>query len=187
MIGAVVVLAAGAARRFGSDKRLFEIDGAPMLRTTVERYAASFDHVYVVIRPDEAAVRALLEPLPVTIVEAADAHLGMAESLKAGCRALPAEIDYAFVGLADMPYVTADTLRLLDRRMQQATVSAIVRPRFAGRPGHPVGFGRDHFAEILAGSGDEGAREVVRRHRSAVIQVDVQDDGVLRDIDVPPT
>jgi len=61
----------------------------------------------------------------------------------------------------------------------------IAAPSFQGQRGHPVGFARRHFAALSALQGDEGARSVVATHANAVTLVEIDDPGVLRDIDTP--
>ncbi|MBT8336600.1 MAG: NTP transferase domain-containing protein, partial [Gemmatimonadetes bacterium] len=51
------------------------------------------------------------------------------------------------------------------------------------RRGNPVAWSRAHFAEILALEGDRGARDLLDRHAAGVIEVPVDDAGVLRDVD----
>ena len=63
----------------------------------------------------------------------------------------------------------------------------IVQPVFADQPGHPVGFSNEFFGEqLLAQSGDVGARRVVAAHPASLELVEVDDRGVIDDIDVPP-
>ncbi|MDI5933163.1 NTP transferase domain-containing protein [Halomonas kalidii] len=84
--------------------------------------------------------------------------------------------------LGDMPDIWLETLHALQR---QATRSDIIRPRYADRPGHPVLFGRDFWPELETLDGDDGAREVIRRHRDRYREHAVEDPGVCRDIDTP--
>ena len=58
-------------------------------------------------------------------------------------------------------------------------------PRHAGQQGHPVIFGRDFWPALGQLAGDEGARAVVRAQRDCCVVVDVEDAGVLRDVDTP--
>jgi molybdenum cofactor cytidylyltransferase len=60
-----------------------------------------------------------------------------------------------------------------------------VIPRYQDRRGHPVLMGQSAFAEILALPSTGQAREVVHRHRPATRYVDVDDAGILADIDTP--
>lgn len=198
MIGAIV-LAAGRARRFGSDKRLHPVNGVPMLARTLGTYRAVFDVVTAVIRPGETEVAELVRGAGCRVVEAPDAHLGQSRSLAAGVAALTASHNSAdraetapstsdpyglIIGLADMPFVAEETLR----RMAEAMIGhpdAIVRPRCGGRAGNPVGFPDRLVPELVRLRGDAGARQLISASKS-VVYVDVDDDGVLVDIDRPP-
>ena len=179
---AAVVLAAGAARRFGSDKRLYMLDGTPMLARTLAVYRTVFADVGVVVRPGEPTVAKLVRAAGCRVVEAADARHGQSRSLSAGVRAME-DFDALVVGLADMPFVQAATLRSL-----VATISAhpehIARPRHDGRPGNPIGFPASYFGALTSITGDIGAREVVAAS-DQVILFDTEDAGVLRDVDYP--
>lgn len=177
------MLAAGSARRFGSDKRLHAIDGVPMLARTLALYRAVFAEVGVVIRPREPAVAALVAAGGGRVIEAADAALGQSRSLAAGVAAMR-DAGGLVIGLADMPFVRHDTLRAIVAAMVQRP-DAVVRPRHAGRPGNPVGFPPAAFAALTRIEGDVGARQVVAAS-DIVHMVDVDDPGVHDDVDRPP-
>ena len=193
MSAGALIIAAGFSRRFGSDKRLYQLDdGEPLLITTLRRYAETFPTVAVVVRSEDSElarlIMRLLAPNPPIIIPTPHANLGMAGSLGDGVRAT-ATWDHLFVALGDMPFVTRDTLRLLRARMIKARRqgrSHIVQPTFRGRPGHPVGFSNEFFGELLALQGDVGARSVVTAHPDELELVAVDDSGVVADLDQPP-
>lgn len=178
-----LILAAGSARRFGSDKRLHPIDGVPMLARTLAVYRCVFPEVGVVIRPDEPAIAGLVEEGAGRVIEAPDAALGQSRSLAAGVQAL-SHAGGLVVGLGDMPFVAEETLRRLARAMH-AQPERIVRPRHDDRAGNPIGFPASTFEVLRRIEGDQGAREIVAA--SDVWFVDVADSGVLKDIDHAPT
>jgi molybdenum cofactor cytidylyltransferase len=193
MTAGAVIVAAGFARRFGSDKRLFELEpGQPMLLRTVETYLAVFSRVAVVLRADDLHLSQLIErtlAVPhLQLITTMAAGRGMAHSLADGVRAVE-HWRYAFIGLGDMPYVQRDTLRTLDAAMaalDDGGAPRIVQPVHEGTPGHPVGFTQALFREIIALTGDTGARPILERYRAQVLQVPVTDPGITRDIDSPP-
>jgi len=188
-----LIIAAGFSRRFGSDKRLFKLKSDdPLLIASVRPYRAAFANVAVVVRSSDTELTQLLarhfgRHAPI-VVPTGEAHRGMAASIADGVRALAAW-DYLFLGLGDMPYVTRSTLERLNAEMDAARIDrmpCIVVPIFDGAPGHPVGFSREFFAELIALTGDRGARSVVDAHAEAVRRVAVDDPGVVTDIDQPP-
>ena len=195
---AAIVLAAGSARRFGSDKRRHLVAGVPMLTRTLTTYREVLDRVAAVIRPGERQIAELVAAAGCEVVEAADAAAGQSRSLAAGVSALtsghpanrgptcakPAALPGGLlIGLADMPFVKAETLRRLVDAMAEHP-EAVVRPRCAGRGGNPIGFPARLFDELTRIEGDTGARRIVARTEN-VLLVDVDDAGILDDIDRP--
>ncbi|MDD3355260.1 NTP transferase domain-containing protein, partial [Zoogloea sp.] len=61
----------------------------------------------------------------------------------------------------------------------------LVAPVHEGKRGHPVGFAARWRSDLLASTGDQGARELLTRHGALLQGVPVSDPGVVRDIDVP--
>jgi len=51
--------------------------------------------------------------------------------------------------------------------------------------GHPVGFGAMHGEALAALDGDLGARELIASASDAVTKLDVDDPGILADVDTP--
>jgi len=189
--GGAVLLAAGRGIRFGADKRRARLaNGQPILRTTLARYQQAFARVRVVLRSgdDELAgeLASDLRPGADAFFVSPNAALGMGHSLADGIAGV--DWTYAFVGLADMPFVTVTTLRMLIATMRGAIAAdhgPIVQPEYAGERGHPVGFSRAWFSELARLRGDRGARAVLQQHADAVIVVPSLDAGVVADIDTP--
>lgn len=179
-----LILAAGSGQRFGSDKRLFPIEGVPMLSRTLNVYRAVFEDVVVVIRPGEPEIAGLVQAAGARIVEAADASRGQSRSLAAGVAALD-QAPGLVVGLGDMPFVAPATLRAIVDEMS-AHPEHIVRPRHLDQPGNPVGFPAHARAALAAIEGDTGAREVIAAS-DQVRFVEVDDPGILTDVDRPPS
>jgi molybdenum cofactor cytidylyltransferase len=192
MTAGALIVAAGFSRRFGSDKRRHPIStGEPLLLATLKAYSAVFPTVAVVLRSEDGAlaqdlVTGMSQRAPI-IVPTGHAHLGMGHSLADGIRAV-SSWDYVFVGLGDMPFVRHETLGTLRQRMSDGRRrgdSLIVQPTCEGRPGHPVGFACEYFADLMTLTRDAGARSVVDRHQGEVEHVECPDPGVLTDIDRP--
>lgn len=188
--GGALILAAGFSRRFGSDKRRHRLpDGRTLLIATLDRYLQVFPSVAVVIRNEDDALAAEVAAAcpTVRIIRTAEAESGMGHSLAAGIRAVASNWNWAAIGLGDMPFVETGTLDLLVRALGDGDADTIVQPRIGPRAGHPVLFTARYFDELSALRGDVGARRVIDRHRNSVLEVPVDDPGVLMDLDQPPS
>jgi molybdenum cofactor cytidylyltransferase len=56
-------------------------------------------------------------------------------------------------------------------------------PRYRGRRGHPIWFSRELIPEFLDLPAGGAARDVVRRHAEDTAFLDLDDPGILADID----
>ncbi|MDA8453603.1 nucleotidyltransferase family protein [Acidovorax sp. GBBC 3334] len=179
-----IVLAAGAATRFGSDKRqAVAVDGEPMLATVAQRFGQVFGRVAVVLPPDDAFGQALCARLGIAAVVNARCHEGQGTSLAAAMQWALAQQDIGavVVGLADMPWVRTDTLLALRTALAHSAEPAL--PVFGGRAGNPRGLPRHCFAALAQATGAHAAAQRVDWGRARTVAVD--DPGVLRDVDTP--
>jgi molybdenum cofactor cytidylyltransferase len=179
-----VVLAAGISRRFGSQKLLASVGGAPLVRRTAQALVGSaLDEIVVVVGSDAEAVRAVLDGLPVRVVMNPAYAGGMSTSLRAGIDALGSGVDAAIVALADQPGVGAPIVDPIIARYR-ADRAPIVAPIYRGGVrGNPVLFDRAVFSELRDVTGDEGGRSVVAKDPSRVALVEFEID-MPEDIDV---
>jgi len=183
---AALVLAAGLARRMGSNKLLAPIEGVPMVARAVDAALSSqAEPVIVVVGNEAERVKAALAGRDVTFVANPDFAEGLSASLKRGIAAVPATSDGALVCLGDMPRVAASDLDRLIAAFNPVEGRAICVPVREGKRGNPVLWGRRFFAEILGVAGDVGAKHLIGAYPEAVAEVAMDGDGVLIDIDTP--
>jgi molybdenum cofactor cytidylyltransferase len=183
---ACVVLAAGLSKRFGSPKMCQALsDGQPMIVASIARYAEIFHQVFVVVDDADHQLESLLEShsadLPMVGVRSNNSAQGMSQSLIAGIHGAENASGW-MIALGDMPYLQTDTIAKL-RALSCAT--NIIIPRCHGRVGNPVVFGADFKTALLALKGDQGGKPVTRANADQVVYLDVDDEGVLQDIDYP--
>ena len=170
----IVVLAAGRSTRFAAgraSKLLALVDDTPLVRLAVNGALDAHVGEVVVITGDRSDDVALaLAGLPVRVVREPRFGDGMATSLGRGVLELRTA-DAIMVTLGDMPGVLPETYRRIAARWR-ATGAAIVVPRYAdaAAPSHPTLFGSALFDELLALRGDVGARSVIARHASVVVE-----------------
>jgi CTP:molybdopterin cytidylyltransferase MocA len=180
-----LVLAAGEGRRLGMPKALVtDSQGVTWLaRAVATLHAAGVTDIQVVIGAAAERVRSSAPPAA-QVVEAADWAEGMGASLRAGLEAVTTtDSDAAAVVLmlVDTPGIGP---RVVRRLLDHASPVALARATYAGRPGHPVLFGRGHWDGVIAGAlGDKGARDYLATHETELVECGDLADGA--DIDTP--
>ncbi len=178
----ILALAAGKARRFGSDKRLARLpDGRYCIEAFLDQAEASGLPMMVCLAAGDRRLVDLLDARGCRYHACERAAEGMGGTLAEGITHIP-DWEGVLVALADMPWISADTYRAVASHLSP---DGICVPVCKGRRGHPVGFGRALFGEIAALGGDSGARDLLARHPDLLNKVAVEDTAILKDIDLP--
>lgn len=159
-------------------------NGLSVLENTVNLYTRVFSNVNVVIPPDADRLKELLKSYPVTVIESLNAEGGLSQSLIDGVQAVSGQGGY-LIGLGDMPFVKSETLSYLKQHIQSSDTESIVAVSIDGRLGNPVWFGQSYRNDLLNLSGDLGAKPILKSKPSAIIAVEVSDQGIFWDIDTP--
>lgn len=183
---AVVILAAGASVRMGEPKQLLPLDGRTLIERTVDAALDSAGWpVVVVLGANAAAIRPLLARRPVLIAENPAWAEGIASSLRTGIATLQQfsrTLDAAVIALCDQPAFSGAVVNQLVAR-QRETGRSIVAARYSGLLGAPALFLRQHFAELAALTGEQGARVLLQSDPARVAAVDLP--ALAVDLDTP--
>lgn len=188
---AAIVLAAGRSTRMNTglgalNKMLAEIGGKPLVRIAAEQALASRARpVIVVTGHQREQVEAALAGLPVRFAHNPDYADGLGTSLRAGIAAVPAEAGGAIVCLGDMPQVDSGLIDKLIAAFDPEKGALIVVPSIEGKRGNPVVWSRRFFNELMAISGDVGARHLIGQYAEVMTEVHVSGDAALTDVDTP--
>lgn len=182
-----LILAAGAGRRFGADKRQARLPtGDTLLEATLAVLCPTDPLPLLVLRPGEAA------PAPfqarVRVVPSPRWAEGQGHSLAAGAGAWnPAEAPWLLIALGDMPYLQRKTLTALEHACAEAHAgpgpTPLIAPSFQGQRGHPVAVPARLRPAALALTGDQGLKKLFATE--PVVLVPSEDPGVCRDVDRP--
>jgi CTP:molybdopterin cytidylyltransferase MocA len=176
-----IVLAAGAATRFGEAKQLALFRGRPLIEWPLAALLASpVDETIVVLgaHVEEIRGQAHLDGARIVICEAWSD--GLARSLATGLDAA-ADAEAVVVVLGDQPLLESEAIRRVLAARRPETVA--VRATYHGRPGHPVVLERAVWDAVRAQSGDQGAARALSGR--AVCLVACDDAGSDVDIDTP--
>lgn len=176
-----LILAAGRASRFGSDKRQAEGPWqGKLLHHVLSLYRPLFSSLAVVTGPDDAFGADACRMFGADQVINPEAELGMGGSLACGASWLDSqEAACAVIGLADMPFISPATIAAVAAEGVRSGQPAL--PVFRGQLGFPRALPAALFPALRALSGDRGASSLVDWKEAA--RLDVDDAGILQDID----
>jgi molybdenum cofactor cytidylyltransferase len=178
-----LLLAAGSATRFGSDKLRYELPHGVAIAVQAARHLKlELPEVIAVVRPDSAELSEALKKEGCEVVVCENAAEGMGASLACAARAA-GEVDGYLLALADMPFVRRTTIAAV--RDALAAGAPLAAPYFRARRGHPVALSGQFLKELLALKGDAGAKKLLAANERRLVKIPVGDPGVIRDIDTP--
>lgn len=182
----ILYLAAGQARRFGSNKLLASYEGKPL-------YRHGFDAIREAIREREDCtlnvvtcwdeIAASVTEDGVRCILCPDSHLGVSYTIRAGISAVQPLYggDYLVFAVADQPHLTAETVaHLLDTAKLHPVTACLA---YGEQAGNPVMFAASLADELCALEGDRGGKAVMRHHPEGHIDVPC-DPRELDDVDV---
>ena len=178
-----IILAAGLSTRMVENKVLLPWrDGLPIVRHVASKFAgAALERVFVVTGRDAVQVHAAVAGLGLTCVHNPDfARGGMLSSVKVGLRALPDGLVASFIQPADMPCVPKNVIAQLAAAHESGWN---VAPQYSGRRGHPVLLDLAYWRAMLDLPAAAKPRAVIEAAPERLRLVDVDDEGVLLDID----
>jgi molybdenum cofactor cytidylyltransferase len=180
-----ILLAAGESRRMGYPKLLLKIGDETFVARLAGAMLTVVARLTIVVGAHADRVRPAIPADPrIKVVDNTDWVRGQLSSIKAGIRALPPDASAALIHLTDHPTVKAATFAVVVDAYRQSG-KPIVIARHDGHRGHPVLFDRAMFAELLDAPEDQGARVVVNADASRVVYTEVDDPGILLDLDTP--
>lgn len=165
----------------GDPKQLLKLGRVTVLEQVVKTFRASkADEVLAVLGAHFGVRRHRL--LGAKVVLNPDSSGGISSSIRLGLGAINRNSEAALFGLADKPFLAVGTINKIIENYQTSRLGIVI-PVFRGRRGNPVLFARDFFDELGTLSGDVGGKAVIRKHAESIREVEVDDDGILVDID----
>ncbi|MEM1319381.1 MAG: nucleotidyltransferase family protein [Bacteroidota bacterium] len=190
MMVSAILLAAGESRRMGeANKLLLPFRGAPLIHSVARAIEDCGVGEWIAVTGHEAgAVAAALQDFDFKLVNNVRYSTGMTSSIQVGVAAASAQAKGYMICLSDLPYLTAEVLDQLLRAFEagwEKDPRLIVIPTHQGRRGHPLIFSKHYKKALLEHRNKEGCKGVVVRHPSHHVLVEVNSDGILKDVDRP--
>jgi len=180
-----IILAAGDSTRMARPKALLTYRGKTFLETVCDnmRAAGVYDITVVLGRHQEQILadwkrnceRVAANPNPSD---------GQLSSVNTGISALPQYASAVLLALVDQPTVSSDSYEDLVK-MSQANPETIIIPRCNGKRGHPIILPKNAWPLCAQAPLDKGLHWVTHHPDVKVLDIEVTDTGILRDIDTP--
>lgn len=177
-----IVLAAGSSSRMGSSKALLEAEGRTFLERAVHLLRdAGCRYVVAVVGADAWTERLADASGAAVVINEMEASEQI-DSLRIGIANLPEDCDAAVVLPVDFPNIRVATVARLMAEFHTRR-ARIMNPAYDGKAGHPVIFSSSVFPELLEPDLPDGARTVIDAHAHEAVTIEVDDPGILIDVD----
>jgi len=170
----VVILAAGYSSRLGTNKMELLIDKKPILRLVIEAFYPLCDKIHVVGGHYYKEVELITKDYSkVNLIKNNNYSLGMFSSILCGIKEVS---DECFITPGDYPLITAEIVEIIGN-----TSGEFVVPTYKGRRGHPVKLSKEVVKDLKNEPTSSNLK--VFRDRYEIVHVEVDEQGVLLDVD----
>lgn len=183
---ALIMLAAGNSRRFGSNKLLYEIDGTPMyLRTLkkLQKAASELGNCKIIVVTQYEEIVSKAKELGIEVRMNSQPERGISSSMQIGLSAAERSAACLFT-VSDQPWLTAETIIDLVHKFQseQKGMACTV---LGEKTGNPCIFSQKYYQELMEITGDKGGKQIIKKYPEDVAYLIVDDARELQDIDMP--
>ena len=187
----ILIIAAGSSSRLGQPKQLLPFRGKNLLSNTIDACRESkIGNIHLVLGANYESI------LNKTDTSSCHVHInpnwqdGMGKSIAFGIKQVKENIDGVIVSMADQPFLEKGHLK----QLVQKQALGIVLSKYEEGNGPPTFFSKDYFEELSNLSGDDGAKAIIKKHKSLIrfvpfpkgnIDIDRKED--LKFLKQPPT
>lgn len=180
-----VLPGAGASRRMGRPKLLLPYRDGTLVGAVVEALrGGGVSTIVLVTSPEDEDLRAWAREAGVMTAVNPDPQRGMLSSIREGIAALGRTGEILLVSPADLPALRSETVAALVQRMEE-TGAPLAVPVYQGKRGHPLAIAPALIPEIDTLDPDVGLKQLRDRHEALLLEMEVEDPGVVEDVDTP--
>ena len=178
-----MILAAGESKRMKTRKLLLPFYGSTMIEKVIANVNSSeIKNILLVLGSGREEILEVIKSLPVKHCYNENFTQGMLSSVKCGFRSLPGSMSAVLIFLGDQPRIPGHIVKKVIRAYQESG-KGILMPVYKQKRGHPILIDCRYRDEIERLDEQEGLRSLSKRFPDDVLEVEVDDDGILRDID----
>ena len=185
---ALIMLAAGNSRRFGSNKLMYEVEGNTMyLRTLrqLQKAAAKMQNSRIVVVTQEkyAEIIDAAKEIGAEVLINPQPERGISSSMQIGLE-IAKDADACLFTVSDQPWLTAETIIALHDAFQSEN-KGMACTVWGEKTGNPCIFSEKYYKELMEISGDKGGKQIIKKHPEDVTYLKISDERELQDVDVP--
>ena len=185
---ALIMLAAGNSRRFGSNKLMYEVDGVPMYLRTLRQLQKATEkipdsRIMLVTQPQYQEIIDAAKEIGAEVLINPQPERGISSSMQIGLESAK-DADACLFTVADQPWLTAETIIALYDAFQSEN-KGMACTRRGEKTGNPCIFSKKYYNELMEIIGDKGGKQVIKRHPEDVAYIKISDERELVDVDVP--
>jgi len=171
----------------GANKLLMRAGESAIVRRAAEEICrAPYARVIAVTGFDRPSIESELTGLPLRFEHNPDFAVGMHGSIRRGLEALPENLGFFSICLADQPLLRASDHELLVNVARVNPMAKLVVPYFGGRRGNPVLISMSLRHEVLARPDDDrGCHYLLAKYGDEAIAVEMPSHAALVDVDTP--
>jgi molybdenum cofactor cytidylyltransferase len=181
-----LLLAAGSSSRMGQPKQLLPWGEKTLIEHQIQTRLQTNQDIHVVLGCHSEKILPFIEKLPVTVYVNNHWAEGLGNSISFAAKMLirkNEKLDGILISLLDQPLVTAEYLKKMLGSFQPEKKQIIVSESSSGWRGVPVLFDKFYFNELTHLNGEEGAKNIIKKHQQNVESISCQ--NILEDIDTP--
>jgi len=181
-----IILAAGESKRMGQPKMLLPWGKGTVISHVISIFQeAGLDETLVITGGAREQIEHTISHLKVRTVHNNRFKEGeMLSSIQCGLQAINSQTEAVLIGLGDQPQVQAGSVRKVCEIYDEGK-SNIVVPSFQMRRGHPWLVARPLWDGLLNLDSSRSPRDFLNTHRERIEYTNVDDPGVLADLDTP--
>ena len=183
MISAILLAAGQSKRMNGENKLAKKIKGIPLIEYSLNNILKSaVDEIVIVLGYQSEIIEKLINKNnKIKFAFNPNFESGIASSIKKGIENLSKKTDAFFISLGDMPAINYNTY---DQLIGYKKNQKIIVPMFKDQKGNPVLFPKSFEKNILSISGDYGAKKILENNKKQVLNIEINDPGIIKDLDV---